>query len=130
MTNYRMMFTGFAALATVAAAGAITTASAAPGDGPHELRAKVTEKQWALPRAVGPTMVETNTTRAQAINIAQAATRGFATAATMESRPDGQVVVVDIQKNGVRSEVVVNRHSSKIERVTLADLDVKGEAID
>ena len=135
MTHDRTMFTGLAALAMVLTASAITTASAAPGDGPREVRAKVMEKQSALPR-VAPTngapayTAMTNTTITQAVNIAQAATRGFVTSAAAENRPDGSVVVVDVTKDGVNREVVVNRQSSNIERVTLADHDRAGEATD
>ncbi len=129
MTYGKTVSTGLAALAVVAAAGAITTASAAPGDGPREVRAKVMEKQWALPRTA-PAVVGTNTTITQAVNIAQSATRAFVTSATPENRRDGPVVVVDVTKNGVNREVIVNRQSSQIERVSVADHDRGGEAVD
>ncbi len=125
MTNRTWMLGGMAALALVAASGGTTAAWATPGDGPRELRARVTEQQSALPGIVATTV-----TVPQAVSIAQSATRGVATAASFENRPDGQVVVVDVLKDGVRSEVVINRASSKVERVTRAGPDVTGETVD
>ncbi len=116
MMNLGMGPAGFAALAIMVGAGSTTTALAAPGDGPREVRPTMLGQQWALPEAMTAT-----TTVTQALNIAQSATQGVATAVAVESHPDGQVVVIDIVKDGMRRKVVVNRDSAKIEQAALDD---------
>ena len=64
----RVRTTGLLAFAVMAAA-TITTASAAPGDGPPEVRPNIMEQQRILPRTEA-----TNVTLAQAVNVAQSTT--------------------------------------------------------